>query len=183
MKFRGMLEACKQQLGWGVERYAHLPHPPEFLEMKDVPSFWKGLGIGLVLAPLWFVGWIIGAMALGIVCWVCFGIYGIITEREISWVKPLNFIVTWIALGGSVVCVLSGPFNHFRVKVANGNKPRENARRQKAYEEAVASALKAAEPFKAAEDHRLRCQIRELEGLAKTVGEKEADVRRILAKL
>ena len=68
-------------------------------------------------------------------------------------------------------------------KAANGNRPRENARRQKAYEGAMAAALKAAEPLKAAEDHRLRCQIRELEGLAKTVGEKEADVRRILATL
>ncbi len=79
--------------------------------------------------------------------------------------------------------VLSGPLDHFKVKAANGNKPLENARRQKVYEDAMAAALKAAEPIKAAEDHRLRCQIRELEGLAKTVCEKEADVRRMLATL
>jgi hypothetical protein len=81
------------------------------------------------------------------------------------------------------VCVLSGAFNHFRVRIANGDKPRENARRQEAHEAAVAAALRAAKPVKAAEDHRLRSQIRELEGLAKTVTGKEADVRRILATL
>jgi len=77
----------------------------------------------------------------------------------------------------------AGLSDHFRIKAANGSRPLENARRQKAHEEAVAAALKAAEPIKAAGDHRLRCQLPELEGLAKTVGEKEADVRRIPATL
>lgn len=27
-KYRGMKEACIQQLGWGLERYAELPAPP-----------------------------------------------------------------------------------------------------------------------------------------------------------
>ena len=54
---------------------------------------------------------------------------------------------------------------HYKAKAANGSRPFENARRQKAYEEGRAEAMKAAEPMKAAQDHRLRCQIRELEGL------------------
>jgi hypothetical protein len=37
MKYRGMLEACKQQLGWGVERYAKVPDPPELLPLVPVP--------------------------------------------------------------------------------------------------------------------------------------------------
>jgi len=43
--------------------------------------------------------------------------------------------------------------------------------------------LKAAEPIKAAQDHRLRCQIRELDGLIKTVTEKADGIRKILRTL
>ena len=159
MKYRGMLEACKQQLGWSLERYAHLPEPPEFLELKDVPSFWIGLVIGLGMALAWFVVSFIACMIVGFILLIVSIVYKMDQ-------KLLNFIFLLIIWGGVLVSVLSGPFNHFRVRVANGNKPRENARRQRAYEEAMAAALKAAEPLKAAEDHRLRCQIRELEGLA-----------------
>ena len=187
MKYRGMLEACKQQLDWGVERYAHLPQPPEFLKLEDVPSFWKGSLIGLGTAVAWFVGSFIACMAVGLVYFIGFGIYEMINNLPMGspdpWEKPLNFIFGLVISGGTLVCVLSGAFNHFRVRIANGDKPRENARRQEAHEAAVAAALRAAEPLKAAEDHRLRSQIRELEGLAKTVTGKEADVRRILATL
>jgi hypothetical protein len=179
MKYRGMLEACKQQLDWGVEQYAHLPQPPEFLKLEDVPSFWKGLGIGLVLIPVWWVVLII----VGMIVFLIALILSLFVSLGSDWEKNLNFIFKLIYLVGVAVCVLFGPINHFRVKAANGDKPRENARRQEAYEAAMAAALRAAEPLKAAEDHRLRCQIRELEGLAKTVGEKEAGVRRILATL
>ena len=72
---------------------------------------------------------------------------------------------------------------HLRAKEANGNKPLENARRQQAHDAAVAAAVKAAIPLKEAQDHRLRGQIRDLEGLSKTVDEKEGDVRQILATL
>jgi hypothetical protein len=176
MKYRGMLEACKQQSAWSVERYARLPQAPEFLKLEDVPPFWLGSAIGLGIAVVWFVGSFIACMIVGVILLIV----SIVVKLD---EKLLNFIFELIILGGSLVCVLSGPFNHFRVKLANGDKPRENTRRQEAYEAAVAAALTAAEPLKAAEDHRLRCQIRELEGLAKTVGEKEADVRRILATI
>jgi hypothetical protein len=92
-------------------------------------------------------------------------------------------IFNYLALGWFVLCMLAGTSKHFWTKKANGKRPAENARRQKAYEKAKAAALEAAVPLKAAEDHRLRIQIRELEGLAKTVGEKATDVRRILATL
>lgn len=52
-----------------------------------------------------------------------------------------------------------------------------------AHEAAVAAALSAAVPLKEAQDHRLRCQIRDLAGLAQTVSEKETAVRQIVAKL
>ena len=55
-KYMGMLEACKQQLNWGVERYAHLPNPPELLALQEVPPFGKGLWTGLWTGFFWFLG-------------------------------------------------------------------------------------------------------------------------------
>lgn len=46
----GMVEACKQQLNWSVERYAKLPNKPELLSLQPVPPFSEGLGRGLRLA-------------------------------------------------------------------------------------------------------------------------------------
>jgi len=198
-KYRGMKEACIQQLNWGVERYAQLPQSPELLTLKKVPDFWAGLGWGLVAAAIWFVVSYVAA-------WIFFALYSVfmaithlrgdvVPWSQAIWIEelnfycssglgclePENFIVNMFIYGGCVAFVLGGLFPHFRVRVANGDKPRENARRQKAHEEAVAAALKVAEPLKAAQDHRLRSQIRELESLVKTIGEKEAEVRRLLA--
>ena len=47
VKYRGMLEACKEQLTWSVERYARLPLPPELLKLEQGPSFWDGLVMGM----------------------------------------------------------------------------------------------------------------------------------------
>ena len=182
MKYRGMLEACKQQLGWGVERYAQLPHPPELLKLEEVPSFWEGVGLGLMMSPFIWFGllfasvFLVGASSGGIG-----RLFPLLAEM--SWMDGVFFMIMVTVVPALVLSFWLGTRDHFKVKAANGNRPRENARRQEAYEEAMAAALKAAEPLKAAQDHRLRCQIRELEGLAKTVGEKEADVRRILATL
>ena len=181
MKYRGMLEACKQQLDWSVERYAQLPEPPELLKLEDVPSFWLESLKGLGAAIAWLVGSFIAAAAF----WLAWSIYETIKFLPMGspdpLEKPFNVISPLIIFGGSLGCALSGPFKHIKAEMANGNRPYENARRQKAYDEAVAAALRAAEPLKAAEDHRLRCQIRDLEGSAKMVSEMEADVRRILA--
>ena len=75
------------------------------------------------------------------------------------------------------------PIDFYEVKSANGNRPQENAHRQLKYERDMAAAMKDAERKKAAEDHRLRVQIRELEGEINAVGEKVAEVRQILTTL
>ncbi|MCX6924484.1 MAG: hypothetical protein NT154_14900 [Verrucomicrobia bacterium] len=185
LKYEGMLEACTQQLEWGVERYAKLPNPPELLELEKVPSFWKGLGIGLLMIPVWFFLLMIIAIVLYIIGLVGNVIYEIFINHTgyLFTERHWDLILNVLGFGGVIVCVLTGPFFHFMAKAANGKKPLENARRQKAYEEAKAAALKAAERSKAAEDHRLRLQIRELEGFAKTAAAKEAEVRQILVTL
>lgn len=177
VKYRGMKEACKQQLGWGVERYAKLPQPPELLKLKDVPSFWKGLGAGLGLSAIWFVGAIFVTLIIDLLYWI-----STLFSKSLTG-KQEDYIFFTLFFGGCVVIVLGFLFPHYRARIANGKRPRENARRQKAHEEAVAAALKAAEPLKEAEDHRLRCQIRDVEGNAETVDKKEADVRQLLATL
>lgn len=203
VKYRGMTEACLQKLHWGVERYAKLPQPPELLALKDVPSFWEGLLRGLGYAAIWFVVSYVAA-------WIFVLVYSFFNafthwrgtvppfshnrntwiehidffyQAGFGWLEPENFMLNLLVYGGCVVFVCALLFPHFKVRVANGKRPLENARRQEAHKEAVAAALKAAEPLKAAEDHRLRTQVRELEGLAKTVGEKEAEVCRLLTTL
>lgn len=169
-----------------------LSAPPEFLEVKDVPSFWKGLGIGLAVIPVWFIltivpGYIVITLISGLLSLLFAGIYQIATGLPLRWESVYEWAVIFVWLltfvGGSIFSVWRGTANHFRVKAANGNRPCENARRQKTYEDAAAAALSVAERTKAAEDHRLRYRIRELEGLIKTVAEKEADVHRILSTL
>lgn len=181
-KYTAMLEACKQQLEWRTERYATLPLPPELLKLEDVPSFSNGVVVGVTIAFI----------PLSISSFFLYNLYTypIFMGRPLSMdfrvSTMFNSIVLLFLISGGIGVYLfwkAGVSDHFRIKAANGSRPLENAQMQKAYEEAVAAALKAAEPIKAAEDHRLRYQIRELEGLAKTVAEKEADVRRILATL
>jgi hypothetical protein len=97
--------------------------------------------------------------------------------------KDLDSIRYLIIYGGCVVLFLYGLFPHFKARIANGQKPRENARRHKAYKEAVAAALKAAEPIKLAEDHRLKDEIRHLLGNSETVSKTESELRRLLSIL
>ncbi|HEX3148582.1 MAG TPA: hypothetical protein VHR66_10890 [Gemmataceae bacterium] len=49
-KYVGMREACKEQLTWGVKRYAKLPSPPELLELQPVPPLKKCILTGLINA-------------------------------------------------------------------------------------------------------------------------------------
>jgi len=201
IKYRGMKEACLQELDWSVERYAKLPEPPELLTLVDVPDFGKSLLRGLGNAALWVAG---SYWALRFILSWPYRVIVILTSDpdrlpvkqkpswiEISnliyyddgWYQPENLIANILVY---VVCVLivgALVAPHFKAKAANGERPRENARRQKAYEEAVTAALKVAEPLKAAQDHRLRVQIRELESSAKIVDANEAEVRRLLATL
>ena len=100
-----------------------------------------------------------------------------------GWLEPENLILNIIVYGVCVAIVCALIIPHFQSKAANGESPRENARRQKAYDDARATALKVAEPLKAAEDHRLRVQISELEGLENTVRNIEVKVGRQLKTL
>lgn len=190
-KYRGMKEASLQQLNWGVERYAKLPQPPELLALQDVS------GVGASFAGLYY-SYLLPVLTMG------FGMYfsyGGPTLGE--WIANLIPVINWISLlilllpippvykhastffSSLILLAILGAIlvpicSHIANMMVNGPKPQENARRQKAYDKAVATALKAAEPLKAAQDHRLRTQIRELESLAKTIGEKEAEVTRLL---
>jgi hypothetical protein len=177
-KYIGMLEACKEQLNWGVEKYAQIPNPPELLELQPVPPFWTCLWQGLLGGFLLFFGASFCVVFCGLL--VRAFIEVAVNPEVARTTSDLLFLIPWCLWA---YVVFSSLLPYFRARVANGNRPLENARRQKLYEEAVARALKAAEPVKAAQDYRLRCQIRELEGLIKTVGEKEAEVRRILETL
>lgn len=186
LKYEGMLEACAQQLQWSADRYAQMPKAPELLDLKVAEHpihWWPMLLWGMALwAYVWtIVPW--GEMAS--VNW----------PPLAAWANPGNWLLAplfglgclltglFVLLGGFLSSVSRGPIRYWKVQAANGNRPQENARRQRAYEEAQAAAFKAAERRKAAEDHRLRIQIRELEGFARTVGAKEAEVRRVLATL
>jgi hypothetical protein len=163
-KYKGMHAACMQQLLWPPERYAHLPPQPELLPVQEGPSFLLAFGVTLSSAILVVLSVINVRMS---------------PHRIDFYVRSaLTVIPVLGCLAGLIFLV-----KYLQASLANGSRPRENARLERIYQESLTAALKEAERAKAAEDHRLRCQIRELEGLAKTVGEKAADVRRILATL
>ena len=170
---RGMLEACKEQLKWSVGRYARYPDEPELLALQDVPPLAPALLKGIWFAFVWLVG---SMCVLAISEGIFVKFLGVAQSSH-------NQFAMLVMFGGVVVAAVFPARQHFSAKAANGTMPEENARRQHAYREAVAAALKAAEPVKAAADHRLRVQIRELESLLKTLGERQEDVRRILATL
>ncbi|MGA2324565.1 MAG: hypothetical protein ABSG22_12055 [Sedimentisphaerales bacterium] len=185
-KYVGTLEAYKEQLNWSVERYVKLPNEPELLPLKPVPSV------------LYILGWDGGDLRAGITAFFLFEVVALFLSSLIAppWGPQGNgfHILFWLV---SALCllavVITSPFYlvtliiglvpALTARIANGKRPQENARRQKAYEAAYAVALKAAEPVKAAQDHRLRSRICELEGLITTMTEKAEDVRRILATL
>jgi hypothetical protein len=178
-RYDGMIEVCKEQLNWGGERYAHLPEQPELLKLKPFPPFWEGWGFGLIAFPLCLVGVL---FALQIIIEVSKFIYEIITlGGKLSELRLIPYILG-IALCAWIVCLLVVAFRHLSVKIANGDMPKENARRQRAYDNALAAALKEAEPVKNAEDHRLRRKIVDLEGKAKVTSRKEQELRNLLAK-
>ena len=149
-----------------MEKYAQFPHAPELLKLEEVPSLWKGVIIG------WFVDYPLAYALIVPVLWILN-----VIDHKPPEIQVLGLVLILVS------SVWAGTGDHRRAKAANGNRPLENARRQKAYEEARITALKAAELNKAAQVHRLRCQIRDLEGSVKTAAEKEAEIRRILEKL
>jgi hypothetical protein len=170
-RYRGMRLACSEKLEWDVERYARRPPAPEMLDLEPVPTIWTGLrkGVGrflfwvfVVLLPLSFLAdfahWI-GLVSSS----VHLIVIGPLVQAPLFW-------------GGLLACIALGVYPHFKAKARNGKRPAENARRQRAYAEGVNAALEAAKPTKAAEDHRLRTQICELEGLERTFCQKVAEL-------
>ncbi len=205
--YNGMKESCKEELKKDVERYAKLPESPEFLTLVDVPNLSIGVLRGLGYAALWVI---VSYIALWILKFPYFVIVNTVTNRfrqgnfdshfaankpswiEISdffyysghgWLEPENLILNVIVYGVCITIVIYSVVPHFKAKAANGENPRENARHQKAYDDARSAALKFAEPLKAVADHRLRSQIVELEGLEKTVRKIEVEVGRQLITL
>lgn len=191
---RGMLASCREQMKWDVDRYACFPPEPELLALKYVPPsdrmFLEALKIGGY--------WLLSMLFLGFVCATLFAIGSILydilqsnahipSEERRQKINAAGDLLTGIfalsVFPGSVLAALISQVPHFATMYANGTKPMENARRADAHQRAVGAALKAAEPVKAAADHRLRVQIRELEGLIKTLSEKQQSVRRILGNL
>ena len=186
MRYTGMMEDCKQRLLWSAAKYAALPQPPEFLEVKKF-GYDKWLG---------YAGIAVCVMALPLVCSyvVSCSFYHL---REASgtgeffghWPaynpleNPLLRFLFEVLCGWLLIIIIGGGIDFGAVASANGNRPQENAHRKQKYERDVAIAMRDAERKKAAEDHRLRVQIRELEGEIKAVGDKAADVRRILTAL
>lgn len=184
-KYAGMLEACKEQLTWGVERYAKLPPQPELLELKPVPSLlcilgWEPESEFRPGCTAFFLLAVISALISSL-------IYDSLDSRfwrvMFDSVRALSRLAVILSSPFYLGTLLVGLVSFAMATAANGKRPLENARRQKAYESARAAALKAAEPVKAAQDHRLRVQICELEGLIKTVTAKADEVRGILRTL
>jgi hypothetical protein len=92
-----------------------------------------------------------------------------------DWAWPwwiLCFVFIAIILGGAPLVI-----EYLNAVKANGDRPGENARRTKAYERALAAAMKDAERKKEAEDYRLHESIRKLIGIIESVREKADSIR------
>ena len=211
-KYVGMLEACKEQLNWGVERYAKLPNLPDLLPVVAVPSIWRGITTmlpGGIIIYMMSEGWhLLGSMLAGIVAAKFAYLVWLWAENKYDCLKTLDrdtflntvlpfFFVTVPFFVVPILIYFYPPTNWLFViipalvfvvtysiaQAKNGERPIENARRQKAYESARIAELEAARLRKAAQDHRLGVQIRELDGLIETVTEKAEDICRILKTL
>ena len=179
LRLRGMLEACKQQLEWGTDRYAKLPSPPQLHSIKPMPPVGDAIGLAASLAAGWFIGGAIFLSLVGAVLEILseFGLWGNWRDPNsfVYFYKHVLFDILW--WGGTSIGAV-GPFiPHILVIKANGDLPSENARLESEYQQAVAHAMRAAEPAKLAEDHRLRLQIRQLEADIETVAAVEKRIR------
>jgi hypothetical protein len=184
MKYTGMMDHCKQKLNWDVGQYAALPQPPQILPLQKVQySKWKEYWMRLFLCAVFVCMWGIP------IDYVWYHIHHLLQTGGnewgswVPWNQPEVEFILVILFGCTGILLAAFAFDCFRVQAANGNSPLENERRRKKHKMDLDAALKAAVPRKSAEDHRLRVQIRELEGEIKAVSEKAADVRRILATL
>ena len=161
LKHTGMLDVCVQQLGRSAEHYADLPETPKFLELQ------RGLPVGpsLLFAVISFPT----VMGLGYTLMFVHWVFDVIRrignevadanrgERMASFAQaawPSESLILLAALGVRAAVVLAIPLSYLRARRANGDRPKENAPRQKAHDDATGAALGAAERIKAATDHR-----------------------------
>jgi len=191
-KYVGMREACKEELTWGLERYAKLPPTPELLGVEPSPQVGgivTYVGTALLFsmqAALSFV--VLGPFVALISCPFMAKRPGMLDRwwGEGFMSGMLKFARYWVAvclavpLGLLVFNLVVFVFQSIRTRIVNGTRPQENRQRRRDYQLAYANALKAAQPVKAAQDHRLSFRIRELDGLIATVTEKEEAIRNIL---
>lgn len=165
---RGARLAFAEQLNWGVVRYAKLPAPPEMLALTTVPDIWGCFGFGLIASAVWFV-------VTSILAWLA----TVFSDGSTTEISPF---FTLVIVAGYATCFSFTLVPYIGARVQNGTKPAENARRHEAHRRAIDAALKAAEPIKAAEDHRLREQIRKLEASEVVLGETADRVEQDLLK-
>jgi hypothetical protein len=79
-----------------------------------------------------------------------------------------------------IYCVFYGfkePIKYLKATNANGDRPRENARRTKAFEMALTKAMRDAERIKEKRDYQLKEEIRKLNGIIESVREKAESIR------
>ena len=120
-KYIGMMEACNQQLSWGVERYADLPSPPTLLELQPVPSISDALKEGLLQA---FVCGIPFCFVSLLPIFFFLHMFGFAEGYNVT--RPFAIMVLWY--GGFVCFYLGGVY---KAVAANGQKPLENERRRR----------------------------------------------------
>ena len=175
-----MKQASLEQLDWGPERYAQLPTKPILIDLIPAEGQREHGFARYLLSAVLTVGYILFESQR------VAGLYR--SGRRTGWDPATEYTELFITIV-VLVAIWVGPSALISIWDAvtrasrNHGRLQENARRQRAYEEAVARSVRLAVPKKAAEDHRLGLRIRELEALARTVAEKEAGVSQLLRSL
>ena len=179
-RYKGMKLAGLQQIDWSPERYVTLPTMPALLEVATVPSFAATASSAVKYALVWIVlSFIVGGWGLGFILYVVDSLF-----RLPFWLqKHYNFISALIWVCGGLVAFGVPFYRRLLLQIRNGSHPRENAKRLMEYEKARAAALRHGSALKAAEDHRIRQRVAELDALAATLSKKEESVRELLRKL
>lgn len=192
----GATEAARDQLTWTAARYATLPLEPR---LELVPRR-RRERLSTIFSSVVILGPILGVVLS--FCWVPIRWY--CRDRGIYWV-PRKLDEAWEALGGDAgggwktllsvmaicvafmaVVILVGAsltlwLLGLGVRAENRRRQRTYRSARQKYETAKAEALKAGEIKKAAEDYRVRLQLRDSEALLITVREKIVSVQSSLA--
>lgn len=189
-KYNGLILVSRQELLRGPAFYATLPPPPELLAVQPVPSIadsvTRGLKTGCTAGPGTALGLLVATCAFApaikrtlgpVEVTGPFAVRGVPLFDELFWISLIALALCWpIAIGMNLLARLN-------IGIANGAKPAENARRQRAHDEATATALKKAQSLKDAEDHGLRRKIAEAEGRLAMAQKGEQELQRLLARL